>query len=342
MSVLFFYLTLFFLFLCPLCCFCVEEEVKGIDKVDETEKTDKKEKTNQTKEDDKTKKIDEKKEGDKTKEIDENKESDKKEKVDEKKEQDASKKDPQVHVFTGYLTFVSDYRDRGISQTMRQPAIQGEMKYEHVPSGVYFKTWGSNVDGTDNFLNNTSLELNFYLGFTRKLCSTSFSVDAGLQFYVYPGGEAFVRNRTSYNSIEYYIQINYEKFNIVFHQTITDYFGVNSSNPPMNWNKGKFVRPNGHSYGSPYIEANWEIPVNDQLSLTLHGGYQAIINYPELNYFDWLAVLTYNFNGFELALAFVGTDAKRAFYDVPTHIYHSSLRKKLGATGVYAGITKKF
>ena len=57
------------------------------------------------------------------------------------------------HKLTGSLTFVSDYRSRGISQTILQPAVQGELKYSH-NSGFYVRLWGSNVGGTPTFLNN--------------------------------------------------------------------------------------------------------------------------------------------------------------------------------------------
>jgi hypothetical protein len=41
---------------------------------------------------------------------------------------------------------VSDYIFRGISQTQRQPAIQGGFDYSHA-SGFYVGTWASNVAG---------------------------------------------------------------------------------------------------------------------------------------------------------------------------------------------------
>jgi uncharacterized protein (TIGR02001 family) len=40
----------------------------------------------------------------------------------------------------------SDYVFRGISQSQRQPAIQGGFDYSHA-SGFYVGTWASNVAG---------------------------------------------------------------------------------------------------------------------------------------------------------------------------------------------------
>ncbi|MFI5343181.1 MAG: TorF family putative porin [Chlamydiales bacterium] len=261
-----------------------------------------------------------------------------KEKEGEKKDQTKEKKSP--HTFKATLTIVTDYRDRGISQTMRQPAVQGEFDYAH-SSGFYFKTWASNVDGTGNFINNTSLELDFYLGIKGKYFQTPFEFDAGLEFYYYPGGEVFVPHRTTYNTLEFYAQFSYKKFNIVFHQTLTNYFGVSAHSPPINWNKNRTIKPNGRSIGSPYFEANWEIPYNSKLIFLLHAGCQIVINYPQLSYVDWLVTLTYKFEWFDASLSYVASNARHAFYDVPDHAFHPT-RRKLGGPGIYAGISRSF
>lgn len=245
-----------------------------------------------------------------------------------------------VHKFTSTLTLVSDYRSRGISQTMRHPAVQGEFKYEHI-SGAYFKTWASNVDGTGNFINNCCMEWDFYLGYKRKLFCLPIKIDAGFEYYYYPGGRAHISKYVSYNTVEYYIQLSYKKFNITFHQTLTDFYGVCSKSPPINWNTHRTVKPNGHSYWSPYIEANWQIPFYEKFSLTLHAGYQGVINYPQLNYVDWLVSLTYKFKWFDLFATYVDTTAKHAFFDVPDHAYHPK-RKQLGGPGVFVGIARAF
>ncbi len=43
------------------------------------------------------------------------------------------------HTFTGNVGLFSDYRFRGISQTYKQPAIQGGFDYSH-SSGIYLGT----------------------------------------------------------------------------------------------------------------------------------------------------------------------------------------------------------
>jgi uncharacterized protein (TIGR02001 family) len=59
------------------------------------------------------------------------------------------------HTLTGNVGFVSDYRFRGISQTFKEPALQGGFDYSHA-SGFYLGTWASNVYGNRNATGNPS------------------------------------------------------------------------------------------------------------------------------------------------------------------------------------------
>lgn len=242
---------------------------------------------------------------------------------------------------TGTLAFVTDYRDRGISQTMRRPAVQGMLMYQH-KSGFYVMTSGSNVDGTGNFINNASMEWDFFLGCRgHKLLNTPIEIDTGFQIYYYPGGKSKVPKNVRYDMVEFYAQFTYKDFNVTFHQTVTDYSGINSNNPPIDWNTGRFAKHNGHSIGSYYIEANWNKAIGKKWKLTLHAGYQSIVNYPELNFFDWQAVATYQFEWFDFSLSVVGATGKKAFYNVPDNSYRPR-RVNLAAPAAVASLTKSF
>lgn len=59
-----------------------------------------------------------------------------------------------VHTFTANVTLASDYVFRGISQSQRQPAIQGGFDYSHI-SGLYAGTWASNVAWVNTKENNS-------------------------------------------------------------------------------------------------------------------------------------------------------------------------------------------
>jgi uncharacterized protein (TIGR02001 family) len=257
------------------------------------------------------------------------------------------------HTFTGNISLVSDYRFRGISQTMRKPAIQGGFDYAHA-SGIYVGTWASNVDGTTHFYNNTSMEWDFYGGYKGKLfpCSApDFGYNLGLIYYYYPGGKAHNSHNTRYNTAEFYLELSYKWLSIKYFQTITNYFGINSHNTPFNWDKKRADPSHGSSRGSNYIEANATFDLIDKvcfhyfeagkLKLLLHIGHQTVRHYGHLSYTDWRATLTQEFAWFNAFISYVGTNAKHNYYDVPDHAFHPR-KHALGAQGVVLGVTKTF
>ncbi len=283
----------------------------------------------------------------------ENQKDNNKQEPDKKEEKKEEEKSKSPHTFTGNISFVSDYRFRGISQTMRQPAVQGGLDYSHA-SGIYLGTWASNVDGTTHFYNNTSMEWDFYGGYKNKpfpCCLPDFSYNFGLLYYYYPGGRAHVPKNVRYNTCEYYLEFSYKWFSIKLWESLTDYFGVNSDNPPTNYQKQKTDRPNGSSRGSTYIEANatfalwekvcWGCLDGGKLSLLLHVGHLNVRNYEHLSYTEWRVTLTQEFDWFNVFLSYVGTNAKHAYYDVPDNSYHPRSRH-LGVQGVVCGVIRSF
>lgn len=277
-----------------------------------------------------------------------NQESGKKEKEDKKEEKLKS-----PHTFTGTISFVSDYRFRGISQTMRQPAVQGNLDYSHA-SGFYLGSFGSNVDGTTNFYNNTSMEWDFYGGLKGKMfpCRLPGLVyNVGIIYYYYPGGQADIPDRVRYNTGEFYVELTYKWLSIKYSQSLTDYFGDNSDNPPFNWEKRHFSRPNGSSVGSNYIEANclfelWEkvcfhCVQGGKLSLLLHVGHLTVRHYEQESYTDWRATLMQEFEWLNVFVSYVGTNAKHAYFDVPDHAFHPK-KRHLGAQGFVVGVIRTF
>ena len=135
--------------------------------------------------------------------------------------------------------------------------------------------------------------------------------------------------------------MTYQKLEIKLSQTLTDYFANNSSNPPTNWNIRHPIHPNGHSYGSFYLEANFIYSPYPKWKTSWHLGYQSVTNYPQLNYLDCLVMLSYEFPWFELTLSYVNTNARQAFYNVPNHAF-KALRKNLGGKGLILGIDHSF
>ena len=85
------------------------------------------------------------------------------------------------------VALTTDYVWRGISQTMNDPAIQGQFDIAH-DSGLYVGTWASNVEygGTE------SIEIDAYVGFTNEidLGGTGLTYDVGFLHYQFPSNSS--------------------------------------------------------------------------------------------------------------------------------------------------------
>src|SRR5690242_10091365 len=86
----------------------------------------------------------------------------------------------------GNLSLVTDYRFRGISQTLGYPALQGGFDYSHA-SGIYLGNWNSNVSSAAGYPGG-NLEMDFYGGY--KKAFGDFGLDVGAIYYYYPGSSA--------------------------------------------------------------------------------------------------------------------------------------------------------
>ncbi|MDB5687190.1 MAG: hypothetical protein JWR77_1779 [Rhizorhabdus sp.] len=86
---------------------------------------------------------------------------------------------------SGSVGLVSDYRFRGVSQSDEEFAVQGGLTATH-ESGFYVGTWASNLSGWGTF-GGSNTELDLYGGFKYAL-PNGVTIDAGLLWYMYPGG----------------------------------------------------------------------------------------------------------------------------------------------------------
>lgn len=86
---------------------------------------------------------------------------------------------------TGSVALVSDYRFRGVSQSDKDPAIQGGVTVNH-SSGLYGGFWASNLAGWGTF-GGPNLETDIILGYKTEVGS-GVSIDVGVTYYMYPGG----------------------------------------------------------------------------------------------------------------------------------------------------------
>jgi uncharacterized protein (TIGR02001 family) len=95
------------------------------------------------------------------------------------------------HTLTGNVGLFSQYIFRGLTQTDREPALQGGFDYAH-KSGFYAGTWASNISWLHDsgaYRRGGSLEWDFYGGW--KPTWGDFTFDIGTLYYWYPGDAAF-------------------------------------------------------------------------------------------------------------------------------------------------------
>lgn len=94
---------------------------------------------------------------------------------------------PPEHTVTGNIGLYSQYIFRGLTQTDRDPALQGGFDYAH-GSGLYAGAWASNISWLRDggaYRSAGSGEFDFYGGY--KMTFGDFTGDIGTLYYRYPG-----------------------------------------------------------------------------------------------------------------------------------------------------------
>lgn len=223
------------------------------------------------------------------------------------------------------LALVSDYRFRGLSQSFRQPALQGGFDYAH-PSGFYLGNWNSSLSG-NQYNNGAGLEMDFYGGY-RFRPAPDFSADVGLLYYVYPGASIGTSGQ-KYDNGELYAGLGYRWLSIKYSYGLTDFFGLNARSGGAN----------GGSRGSGYLDVSASFEIADKTTLSLHAGRQTVRHYGQLNYTDYRIGIARDVGFATLGLAVVGTNADPALYTVTDG---AGTGKNIGATGAVLSLSKNF
>jgi uncharacterized protein (TIGR02001 family) len=215
---------------------------------------------------------------------------------------------PSDHTFTGNMALVTDYRFRGISQTFKQPAIQGGFDYSHGPTGIYLGNWNSNVSEGAGFPSG-NIEMDFYGGW--KKTWGDWGLDLGAIYYYYPGSDASATNGTTFtnprdgsihngkvSNTELYIGGSWKWISLKYYRAISDYFSLPNTD------------------GSDY----WDLSANYDLgggwNLLGHVGVFSLKNWDngiDVNkgsYTDWKIGVTKDLNGWILGAAYIDTNAK--------------------------------
>ena len=127
------------------------------------------------------------------------------------------------YTITGNMTIASDYRFRGISQTNKNPAIQGGVDFAH-SSGIYLGNWNSNIDS--GLFTGANIEMDFYGGW--KATFGDFGLDIGAIYYYYPGSGAGA-GTSKIDNFELYIGGSWGPLTAKYYYATTDYFGLKDS-----------------------------------------------------------------------------------------------------------------
>ena len=221
---------------------------------------------------------------------------------------------PKPITVSGSVALVSDYRFRGVSQSDKEMAIQGGVTIAH-QSGFYTAFWGSNLAGWGQF-GGANMELDLVGGY--KKAFGAWTVDAGLTWYMYPGGS----DNTDFAEPYVKVSTTAGPVNLLFGTAYApkqEALG-NFSNTPSSRGQKK---DNLYVWG----DAAMGIP-NTGFTIKAHAGYSrgnpglgpnGTSVTPTGEYLDWLVGADYVLGPVTLGVAYVDTDItmKEAAYLQP-------------------------
>jgi len=167
------------------------------------------------------------------------------------------------HSISANVGLYSQYIFRGLTQTNRDPAIQGGFDYSHA-SGLYAGTWLSNVSWlTDSpaatGYKSSSLEWDFYGGYRGSFANSDFGYDVGLLQYYYPGSHdtTLYPGTVKADTLEVYGALSWKWLSAKYsYSTGEKTFGVDNSR------------------GTWYLDLSANYPLSDKLTLQAHYGKQ--------------------------------------------------------------------
>ena len=185
------------------------------------------------------------------------------------------------------LGVFSDYRTRGISQTLGDPAAQASATLVH-SSGLYMGAWTSNVDFGGEF--KTRQELEYYAGYYWQ-ATEAISLDLGYIKYDYP-------KEGQFNLSEVY--------------AVLDLYGVKLGANYSNDTPNVF----GEDQDTLYTYLSYQFALPAELGLNVRVGRSDVKDpaYWTTNgdsreaYYEWEARLSRDFVGVTWGLSYIDTD----------------------------------
>ncbi|MCA8929109.1 MAG: TorF family putative porin [Alphaproteobacteria bacterium] len=208
--------------------------------------------------------------------------------------------------FSANVALTTDYRFRGISQTDKNPAIQGGFDYSLAiadPISLYAGIWASNVDFQDG--DQAQVEIDYYGGVTAEYMGVG--IDVGLIYYTYPGASSGL----DYDYFEGKIDLSYSPMD-----GLTLGAGLNYS-PDYFASSGDFYYP--------HLSAEYTPELGLPLPLTLSAtyGYNSIDDeaaFGTRSYHDWSAGIATSYKFITLKLQYIDNDLNGSIGD-PTAVF---------------------
>jgi uncharacterized protein (TIGR02001 family) len=200
------------------------------------------------------------------------------------------------HSLTANVGLFSQYIFRGLTQTNRDPAVQGGFDYAYDLGGpsLYLGTWASNIswlhDGGQ--YSSSSLENDWYFGIKGPIGKSDFAYDVGFLYYYYPGNVIATTGEKG-DTQELYGLIGWKWLTAKLNYSVS--------------NKTFAVRDSSGTY---YLDITANYPVGDSgVNLIAHWGRQKftgtdprntvvggrrLSNDEQYTYDDWKIGLTYD------------------------------------------------
>jgi uncharacterized protein (TIGR02001 family) len=197
--------------------------------------------------------------------------------------------------FSANVALTSEYFFRGLSQTDDAPALQGGLDYNvdlgKSGVGAYLGVWGSNVDFNEGpGIDGATVEIDLYGGLTGEIGNTGLGWDAGVIYYAYPGAQTSL----NYDFVEVMGALSYD-------------FDVASASLSVNYSPD-YTAGSGDAI---YTKFGVSVPVMKKVDIGAYVGRQVIDNntaFGQPDYWEWNVSAGVNVAGFDLSLAYTGTD----------------------------------
>jgi uncharacterized protein (TIGR02001 family) len=223
---------------------------------------------------------------------------------------------------TANVGVASDYRFRGLTQTMKRPALQGGFDFAH-SSGLYLGNWNSNVSSA--IFPNANLEMDFYGGY--KPTFGDVTADIGFIYYRYPGSHATLLNGATgathtgkIDNKEIYLGGAWKWISAKLYWAIDDLFSVPETK------------------NSWYLDGTANYDLGSGWGVVGHIGRQKVKGWSDASYTDWKLGVTKDIRGFVFGAAYVDTNAKSSAWT------YADARKtmNIGDSGIVLSVNRTF